>query len=55
MTRRFCLARGKVCAIVTVLPWVKAMLGHTTDSSVTERHYFEYAKNQTFEGFRNVN
>lgn len=45
--------------------WVKAMLGHTTDSSITEKHYFEYARNQTrveavndffkFEGLRNAN
>ena len=45
--------------------WVKAMLGHTTDSSITEKHYFEYARNQTrveavndffkFDGLQNAN
>lgn len=44
--------------------WVKEMLGHTTDSNITDKHYFEYARNQTrvdavndffkFEGLRNA-
>jgi integrase len=45
--------------------WVKEMLGHSSDSTITEEHYFQYARNQSrveavndffkFEGLRNAN
>jgi len=41
------------------------MLGHSSDSNITDKHYFEYARNQTrveavndffkFEGSRHAN